>query len=483
MGTAGGKRKSDRSGLPRVLLAAPASQSGKTVITCALLAALRKRGLSPAAFKCGPDYIDPMFHREVLGIDSRNLDSWFSGGRQIRRQLSEADGDCAVLEGVMGIYDGADPGGLRASSYEIACETATPVLLIVDAKGAGRTILSLIRGILEDDTEHLIRGILLNRISTGYYGMLRPVLAEGLERAGFGVSLLGFVPVSAEMELGSRHLGLLLPQEIDGIRGRIERAACLLEEHADLDGILEIMRSAPLIPASPASRRKDPPAEDPLTLAVARDSAFCFYYQDNLEQFARRGVRIRFFSPLADSEVPEDADGLLLGGGYPELHLRELSGNTSMLDSVRKSIDGGLPSLAECGGFMFLHERIVNEKGEAYPMAGVVAGECRYTGQLVRFGYMELLASSETDPLSGAFAGMKGHEFHYYDSTCNGDSFLAGKPFREKQWTCMMAGKDHLWGFPHLYYGSREEAVDAFVEEMRNYHDGKLQKLLCQQKL
>ena len=460
----------------RVMIAAMRSGSGKTTITCALLEVLRRRRLDPVSFKCGPDYIDPMFHERILGIESRNLDTYFAGISGVRRQVSGCSGRYAVIEGVMGLYDGAGIKDLAGSCYETAAAISCPVVLIVDAHGAGRTILSLIRGMLSDDTEHLIKGLIMNQISEGFYRTLKPVLEEELSAAGYEIRVLGGIPREEGILLESRHLGLKLPAEAERLREKIALAADLLETHVDIDSLLDLMRDAPPIKTEPQEAGTG--NESGLTLAVARDEAFCFYYRENLEMFEERGVKLRFFSPIRDRELPDDADGFLLGGGYPELFLPELSANHSMLASVKDAADRGMPSLAECGGFMYLHRTIGDTAGKRYDMAKVVDGECRYTGHLVRFGYMQLVSlrapAAGDDALYTSAVGMKGHEFHYYESTACGESFTARKPMRDTEWNCMIARENGLWGFPHFYYSSCPQFIDRFIEKMGEYHQYRL---------
>ena len=460
------------------MIAAPSSGSGKTAFTCGLLRVLKDMGLEPVSYKCGPDYIDPMFHRQVLEIGSRNLDSYLMSEAQIRHALGTSGTRPAVIEGVMGIYDGSDVSGLSGSSYEIALMCRIPVILCVDARGTGRTLISIIRGILADDTGHLIRGIVLNRISPGFYEKIAPVLTAELADAGYrDVRLLGFMPKADEIAIGSRHLGLMLPGEISDIRGRIAGTARLINAHIDIDAILQIMdeygekaenvtddetgRRTPGTDTSGAGTRKP-------VLAVARDEAFCFYYQDNIELLEQMGVEVRYFSPIHDDHITEDADGLLLGGGYPELYLKELSGNRSMLDSVRSAIRGGMPSLAECGGFMYLHKMVYDTDGAGFSLAGIIDGECRYAGHLVRFGYMYISSCDETEGPANVIPGIRGHEFHYYESSLNGDACTCAKP-DGTEWKGMIAGSVSLWGFPHLYYGSNPGFAEAFVNSMQTY--------------
>ncbi len=467
---------SDKPG--RIMIAAPSSGSGKTTLVCGLLKAFKDMGLDPAACKCGPDYIDPMFHRRILEIGSGNLDSYLMSETQINDSLLRAGSHPVVIEGAMGIYDGTDVRGLAGSSHEIAVMTQTPIVLCVDAYGMGRTLISVIKGILKDDTERLIKGIVLNRVSAGFYVKLRPVLEEELKKAGHDdVKLLGNVPSSDKIAFESRHLGLMLPDEIKDISARVSEAADLIRDNVKLDGILELMKEAPEITAVreaecdyPFTVASDTDDARPV-LAVARDEAFCFYYQDNLKLMEKMGVTVRYFSPIHDEHVPEDAAGLLLGGGYPELHLDEMSRNKSMLESVARAINGGMPSLAECGGFMYLHKYVSDKSGKKYKLAGVIDGECTYAGHLVRFGYMTVKETGIRDNAGfmQELTGMRGHEFHYYESTANGDACVLSKPDGETKWTGMIASGSSLWGFPHFYYGSAPGFAGGFADSMRSY--------------
>ena len=463
-----------RISVPRVMIAAAGSGSGKTLFTCGLLKLLADRGLQTSSFKCGPDYIDPMFHRQIPGNKSRNLDPFFASERDLNRLVSAAEGHYAVIEGVMGLYDGADVRSLKGSSYETACMTKTPVILIVDAAGLGKTVISVIKGILLDDVSRMIKGVILNRMSPGFFAGLKRVLEEEIKAAGFDTAVLGCLPKDASVVLESRHLGLKLPHETEDIRKRIEKMAGLIETHTDAEEIQKIMERAPAIeteaPCPPVNMPGGSDGKE-IVLAVAFDEAFCFYYKENLEMLERRGVKIRYFSPVHDQRIPEDASGLLLGGGYPELYLKELSQNRSMLDSVREAIRRGIPSLAECGGFMYLHSAIVNEAGERFEMAGAVDGICTYAGKLVRFGYLEI--EKQNVPGEDSFyanaVGLKGHEFHYYESSVCGDAYTAKKPYRDVKWNCIVADHNGLWGFPHFYYPSNPSFAYSFVEKMKKY--------------
>lgn len=457
--------------LPRVMIAAPKSGSGKTLITCGILEALKRRGTDVRAYKCGPDYIDPMFHRSVLGIPGGNLDTFFSTEEEIRKTLAGCRSEAAVIEGVMGIYDGISGMQGRGSCYDAASAASTPVVLVIDVKGMGQTMLSVIKGILFDDSHSLIEGIVLNRISEGYFRQIEPLVREMLSSIsadrGNEIRLLGGIPASSEIRLESRHLGLMMPQDIAGLKEQLSLAAGLLEENLDMDALLEIMQGAPEIEAGNTCCEASTAVNDGPCLAVARDEAFCFYYEENLMMLRNAGIRIKEFSPLHDSHIPEDADGLLLGGGYPELHAADLSANTNMLRSVKEAIDSGMPSFAECGGFMYLLDELEDKDGNVCRMAGVVRGRSAWTGRLRRFGYVKVSGEKENTLLSGL--SVKAHEFHYFDSSNNGNDAMAEKPGGGKSWECMHAGNDHIWGYPHLWYPSCPQLIERFTNAMKQY--------------
>ena len=457
--------------VPRVMIAAPKSGSGKTLITCGLLEALKRKGTDVRAYKCGPDYIDPMFHRSVLGIPGGNLDTFFSTEDEIRQTLAECRSEAAVIEGVMGIYDGISGMQGRGSCYDVAAASSTPVILVIDVKGMGQTMLSVIKGILLDDTDMLIKGIALNRISAGYYEQMRPLVSGMLSTVsadrGSEVKLLGGIPESSGIRLESRHLGLMMPQDIADLKDQLGHAADLIEEHLDMDALAEIMHGAPELRTDCSCEETAVGGSSGPCLAVARDEAFCFYYEENLRMLRSAGIRIKEFSPLHDSRVPEEADGLLLGGGYPELHAAELSANTAMLGSVREAIGSGMPSLAECGGFMYLLEELEDKDGKVFSMSGVIKGRTSWTGKLSRFGYAEVKGISEGTLLSGL--SVKAHEFHYYDSSDNGADAVAVKPGSGRSWECIHADSGHIWGYPHLWYPSCPQQIERFTAAMEEY--------------
>ena len=471
--------------IPRIMIAAPKSGSGKTLITCSLLWALKKMNMDVCAFKCGPDYIDPMFHREVIGIPSENLDTFFTGESKTRDIFEgfSSDHDIAVIEGVMGLFDGV--GGISeiASSYHLAYVTDTPVILLVDAHGMGRSIIPLIEGMLSYDRKKLIKGIILNRISKSFYEVISKALIETLTENEHDVKLLGYFEKRDELSVSGRHLGLKLPAEIEDIKDKLETGADYIKKTVDIKELISIAgsfvdnenykksdnyRTDLPDPDNSKAKKKEFTGKDicnfGITLAVARDEAFCFYYDANIRMFKERGVSIKYFSPLHDKKLPRDADGILLGGGYPELYAKELSNNKTMLSSIKNAIKEGVPSLAECGGFMYLHRELEDDNGRTYALANVIDEKVTYTGKPVRFGYVEL-SDKENRFLSDGYK-IKGHEFHYYDSTGNGTDVCAVKPLTGRSWDCCYVGENHWWGFPHLYYPSCPDFVDEFIKMM-----------------
>jgi cobyrinic acid a,c-diamide synthase len=457
------------------MIAAAGSGSGKTTVTCGLLQALLNRGVRPASFKCGPDYIDPMFHSEVLGIKSRNLDLFFTDENTTKYLLCKNSGtaDLAVLEGVMGYYDGLAGKSTECSSYDLARKTETPVILVVDCKGMSVSVAALIKGFLEMRKDHGVKGVILNRIPPMLYEDIK-----GLIEAELAVEVLGYLPAMEDCRLESRHLGLVTAKEIGNLKEIIGRLAAQMEASVDLDRIVEFARTAPIINCSvpeeltaakesgPEIAEPENASKSPAKIAVAMDKAFCFYYQDNLDLLEELGAEIVPFSPLDDKSLPADIRGLILGGGYPELYLERLSENQAMLKSIRDAVDSGIPCLAECGGFMYLHERVKDRDGKSYDMAGVIEGESFPTDKLTRFGYITLTAL-EDNVLCRKGAELKGHEFHYWDSTNTGNGFHAQKPLRKSSWDCIII-RGNLWaGYPHIHFYSNIGAAAEYIRKVK----------------
>lgn len=437
---------------PRVMFAATRSGSGKTTVTCGVLAALKKQNIKVQAYKCGPDYIDPMFHRTVLGIDTGNLDTFFADAGAIGRILARdtKDAELIVMEGVMGYYDGVGGATTMASSYELSKVTKTPVVLIVDAKGASVTLAAIIRGIMEYKKDSRIVGVILNRVSPMFYSRIKHVIETEC-----GIPVLGYLPEDASFAVPSRHLGLLQPDEMLKQRDWVETVAEAARKTIDIDGILEIAAQAEMLQIQKATGETEKskfPAG--YRIGVARDAAFSFYYRENLRMLEDMGATLVYFSPLTDAHVSE-VDALIFGGGYPELYAKQLYENQSMRASVWQALEAGMPCHAECGGFLYLGKSLADAEGNVYEMVGFLDGAGFRTERLQRFGYVEL-APQEAD----AFAVntvLRGHEFHYWDSTDCGDACLAWKPLsKQKTYPCMVKKKGTFAGFPHLYYAGAE---------------------------
>lgn len=472
----------------RIMIAAPRSGSGKTTITCGLLQIFKENGEDISSCKCGPDYIDPMFHRQVLGIPARNLDTFFTGEDGTRKLFlrDRREEELVVMEGVMGLYDGL--GGIReeGSSYHLARVTKTPIILVVDAKGMGKSVIPLIAGFLSYDKAHLIRGVIFNRMSAAYYEILKTLAEEEL-----GIVVLGYFPENKELQIASRHLGLCLPGELEDLQGQIRTTAEKLRETVDISKLLQIAEEAEpleddmIAGASKAKREYCEEAveesrsrEDGQTMrpriAVARDEAFCFYYEENLRLLEQEGAELVCFSPLHDRTLPENIHGILLGGGYPELYARQLGENTTMCAAIREAVMGGLPTVAECGGFLYLHTTLTDREGHSYPMTGVLPGKCFDTGHLVRFGYIGL--EEEGGHFLPHGSHIRAHEFHYYDSEDNGADCTAYKPATGRSYPCVHVGENHWYGFPHLYYPSCPAFAKRFVEKAVQYRQQRKEK-------
>lgn len=441
--------------VPRILLGAAASGSGKTLITCGLLQALKNRKLQVTSFKCGPDYIDPMFHSRVIGTKSRNLDSFFADEDTVRYLLEKNARDCeiSVIEGVMGYYDGLAGISAKASAYDVAKITKTPAVLIVNAKGMSLSAAAFIKGFVEYQEDSQIRGVILNQVSSMMYPRLKQIIEEELS-----IKVYGYVPVVKDCVLESRHLGLVMPEEIVDLQQKLMELAEILEKSVDIDGLLELAEHAEELPVqeSPVAYHTG----RKIRIALAKDEAFCFFYQDNLELLEEMGAELVPFSPIHDKKLPEHIDGMLFYGGYPELYAKKLSENKEMLAAVCAAVQTGIPYMAECGGFMYLHQEMEDMEGHSWPMAGVIHGKSWRTPRLTRFGYITL----EDGTCFGEHVGaIRAHEFHYFDSDCCGEAYTAKKPLSSRSWKCIHSDGQGMSGFPHMYYYSNLRVPEQFL--------------------
>lgn len=444
---------------PRVIIAGTSSNCGKTTITVGILQALVNRRLKVASFKCGPDYIDPMFHGEIIGTSSSNLDSFFMKDDIINYLVykNSSGNDISVMEGVMGYYDGAGLNTVKSSTYDIAKITSTPVILIINCKGMATSVLALLKGFAEFKQDSNIKGVILNNITKTTYEALK----LGIEEQHRGdIKVLGYIPkLSDDLIFSSRHLGLVTSSEILDIKDKLNKLSEVVEESVNLDLLIEIaVKSKKLVYKVPYIERFN----ENINIAVAKDKAFCFYYKDNLKLLEEMGANLVYFSPLADSKLPQNIDGIYLGGGYPELYLEQLSNNKSMLKSINTALNEKVPCIAECGGFMYLCDSI-----ESHNMVAYIKGSCTNKGKLQRFGYVNLVAN-ERNMLCEKGESIKAHEFHYYDAEDCGDSFKAIKS-SGKEWNCVNADDSLYAGFPHMHFYSNLSFAENFYRKCIAY--------------
>lgn len=447
--------------LPRFMLAAPASGSGKTTLTCAVLKALMNKGLKTAAFKSGPDYIDPMFHSRVIGAKSRNLDLFMLPEETAKYLLAKNGRDCdvAVLEGAMGFYDGMGTT-LKGSAYDLARLTQTPVILVVNAKGAALSIAAMIEGFKNFRKDVCVAGAVLNNVTAMSYLFYK----EAIEKET-GIPLVGYLPHMENCNFESRHLGLVTAGEIEDLQKIISRLAEQAEKSIDFDLLLKIASGAPALQYTDMQ----PQRVGSVKIAVAEDKAFCFYYQDALELLEALGAELVYCSPLADKALPE-CDGLYLGGGYPELYAKALQDNEAMRQSIKSAVAAGLPCVAECGGFMYLMDYFRDKNGEKFAWAGVIEGETYMTQKLNRFGYVTLTARRD-NLLCSAGEKINGHEFHYSDSTNNGDAFAVAKASGTKRWEAVYTAPNLYAGYPHVHLWGNPAFAVNFVKACEAYRD------------
>jgi cobyrinic acid a,c-diamide synthase len=441
---------------PRLVLAAASSGSGKTTAAVALAAALRRRGLTVAPFKCGPDYLDPTWHALAAGRPSHNLDGWMMGRDASLATFARASAgaDVALVEGVMGLFDGASPRSEEGSTAELAKWLAAPVVAVVDASGMARTLAAVLQGLAAFDPGLRLGGVICNRVgSRSHLDLLREAVAP--------LPVLGGMPKVGTLRFPERHLGLVTATRDLLGDDALARWADLAEEWIDLDALLALARGAPPLPAFPSR----PSTAERCRIGVAFDEAFHFYYDDNLARLEAHGARLVRFSPLRDAAPPE-VDGLYLGGGYPELHAGALAGNRSMLEGIRDFAASGRPVYAECGGLMYLCRAIRTLDGSEHPMAGLVPAVARVRDRLQALGYAEVVTTAPT-LLGPAGLRLRGHQFRYSDlDALPADGARAyrvarrrgGEPFTEGY-----GGGSLLASWIHVHWASCPEAAEGFV--------------------
>lgn len=449
--------------IPRLVIAGTQSGAGKTTVTSGLIAALAARGLQVQGLKTGPDYFDPTCHRWASGRPGRNLDTWMMTPAQIRGGFlrATAGADIAVIEGVMGLYDGAGGTGEVGSTAHLAKLLRAPVVLVLDARASARSAAAVALGFKMLDPEVPVAGVICNRVGSDRHAqMLRDAMDS------IGLPMLGALPQDESLRVSEGRLGLTLPGGYGSMPQWIERAKAVIAEHVSLDRLLALAATAAELPAYGGT----PGARDPfasaqagrfrgLRVAVALDAAFWFYYEDTFDLMRHWGVELVLFSPLHDQQLPTDVDGLYMGGGYPERHASSLSANLSMRTSIRSGVEAGLPVLAECGGYLYLLEGLTGEDGWVYPMAGSIPGSAHLQQRLQGMGYRT------AEP-----GGVKGHVFHY--TRAEGAS---GSP----AWSLYRSGGDFeredgyrdgtiLASYLHVHHATQPQVLAQFLDRCEN---------------
>lgn len=445
---------------PRIMISAVSSNSGKTTVTVAILKAFKLRGNKVASFKAGPDYIDPMFHSRIIKVPSRNLDKFMIGENSCRYVLGKSSMgmDISVIEGVMGYYDGIGTN-TSCSTYELATALNCPVVLVINPSSMAASVGAIIHGFKSFRENCNIKGVILNNVSDAMFGYYKRIIESNTD-----VKVYGYMPNLSSCKLESRHLGLVTAEEVGNLESIIEQLAEQALKTIDLDGLYELA-------AGSATIEYDEPNISYVgktKIAVAYDKAFCFYYEDNLDIFTQMGAEIVKFSPLKDKELPKGIGGLYIGGGYPELYIKELSENKSMLDDIREKVSKGLPTFAECGGYMYLMDSFTDKEGNLYNLAGAIEGNSYMTSSLKRFGYITL-TSQNNNLMCKAGESINGHEFHYSDSNNTGETFLAVKPESERSWNAVIADDTKFMGYPHINFMGNIKLAENFIKKSAEY--------------
>lgn len=424
---------------------------------------LKRRGMRVCAFKCGPDYVDAMYHKYTLSQYTQNIDLFFRSADAIRGAVTQ-DGeaaDFAVIEGVMGFYDGMGGTSERSSTFHMSVETSSPAVLIVHARGITLTAAAIVNGLKSLRSPQQIKAVVLNQCSPTLYQKLAPVIERET-----GLPVLGYLPPSQAYAFPMRHLGLVMPPEISDFEQRMDALADQMEKTLDIDGLIALGKSAPDLAESPPPVRQVTDWQP--VIAVAYDHAFHFYYDENLRLLEQMGARIVKFSPLHDKALPAGTAGLYLGGGYAEEYVPELSRNESMREAVRAALDSKMPVLAEGGGFLYLQKTMCAKDGTVYPMVGYLPGHSQPGHKRARFGYITVTAQTD-NMLCKRGECIAAHEFHYWDTDCPGDAFFAQKPAGDRSWYAAVATETLYAGFPQLYLPNNPVFGENFVKAAAYY--------------
>jgi cobyrinic acid a,c-diamide synthase len=452
--------------IPRLVIAGTQSGVGKTTITSGLLAALRQRGLQVQSYKVGPDYIDPGYHALASGRPCHNLDSWLMPQERLLSMFAATSQgmDIAVVEGVMGLFDGGR-GGV-ASTASLARLLQAPVVLVVNARSAGESVAAVVLGFKQYDPAITLAGVILNQIGSDSH---QAMVVEAVER--IGVKVLGVIRRADSLKVPERHLGLL-PVTENAAETVLESIHAAIAGQLDIDALLELAANAPdlPIPAVPTL-----PTDRQVKIGVAKDEAFSFYYPESLRVLEEMGAELVSFSPLRDAALPA-VDGLLFGGGFPEMFLQQLADNQSMLDSIRAAAGQGMPIVAECGGYMYLCRHVTDFQGKQYRLVGLIAENCQMEQRLQTVGYVEATALVD-NVLCQAGETLRGHEFHFSrmepanDAQSNQPAFQITKNRTGLSAPGGFAGSNLVASYLHIHFAGNPAAAQRFVEQCADYRN------------
>lgn len=457
----------------RIVLGGSQSGVGKTTISLGIMAALKNRGMNVQPYKVGPDYIDPAFHTFVTSNKSINLDSFMIDEKEIINTfcLNSSDKDINIIEGVMGLYDGAGTLKDKGSTAHISKITSSPVILIINGKGISSSAAAMVLGYKMYDKDVNIKGIIINNISNEiHYNLLK----ESIER-DTDIKCVGYLKPNKDISLESRHLGLVPSVEVKGLRDKIQQIGEMVSETIDIDQIIEISKDAPLLTPTEDEIKK----VGTVNIGVASDRAFNFYYEDNLRLLKELGANLIYFSPMKDKVLPENLDGLYLGGGFPEVFGETLQENESIRNSILNNIKNGLPTYAECGGFMYLCDEIENLQGNTYKMIGLFKTKAKMTKRLQRFGYT-YITLKEDCIIAKKNTSIKGHEFHRssieekddFEYVYNVDKYRNDKLI--KSWECGLKKYNAFGAYAHIHFYTNLDIPKTFISNCLKYKEGVL---------
>ncbi|MGO4886978.1 cobyrinate a,c-diamide synthase [Anaerobacillus sp. MEB173] len=455
----------------RLVIAGTGSGVGKTTLTIGLMAALKQKGLNVQGFKCGPDYIDPSYHTAVTGRQSRNLDSWMLTEETMKEIFvrGSTGADISIIEGVMGFYDGKSPTSNKGSTAEISCLLYAPVLLVINIASMARSAAAIVKGYQLLDPNVNIAGVILNQAgSKGHYELCKEAIEQECH-----VPVLGYLLRGDGPSIPERHLGLIPAIERGELDTFFHELGVTISEKVDLEQIVNIAKQAPIIEVEEnLFKNNETRKEDSVKIAVAKDSAFNFYYQENLELLEQAGAELVYFSPAAGELLPEHIDGLYIGGGFPEEFAVQLAENVALKEQIREKVEQGLPTFAECGGYMYLTESITTTEDQTYPMVGIIPGQVSMQKRFAALGYREVTAL-ETNILLEKGEQARGHEFHY--STFTSDDEL---PYVYHSKGLRGEGKEGyvrenlVAGYTHIHFASNSSIPARFVAACKSYREG-----------